>query len=335
MTGSASVRVGITACRVTTRNTATMPRRRVIGNLVGIAIGLVGLGFVVVRLASDWPAVTDSLGDADWWLLVYALLVGLVGMTIIGLNWRVILRDLGASTGSVRSNLHQYFVGQLGKYVPGGIWPVVGRAEMAHRGGTNRAAAYAGTLLSLAATYLAALLTAALFAASALVRGERIGWWGWLLLVVPVGLMALHPRVLTWGVQLMSRLAGREISLQVPTWSKSVWMVSRHIPAWLAISFATFLVSAALEGGATFDQVGVATCVSWFLGFVVIGLPGGIGVREAVFVSLIGSAVGDSVGATVALLARIVFIAVDLVGAGVSTGVHWSTSSETPRSDRG
>lgn len=302
----------------------TGTRQRVTG-LVGIAIGLVGLVFVIIRLGQDWDAVTNALSSARWPLVLIAVVVGIAGMTTIGLNWHWMLRDAGGASVHPRASLHQYFVGQLGKYVPGGVWPIVGRAEMAHRGGTSRTAAYGSTLLSLASTYLAALMTAAGFMAVVGVRGGGSNWAVWLVLVVPIGLLMLHPQVVSRVVSVVSRISGRTLDLPIASWSRSVTIVLFHLPAWLAISGATYLVSQALDGGVSFDRIGVATCAAWFLGFVVIGLPGGLGVREAVFVALVAP-MDPAIAAAVALVSRVVFVVVDLAGAGLSTGWHLSRS---------
>ncbi|MFP4555107.1 MAG: lysylphosphatidylglycerol synthase domain-containing protein [Actinomycetota bacterium] len=296
----------------------TATRRRITG-FIGIAIGLLGLVFVIIRLARDWDVVTDALAAARWPLVFLALVVVIAGMTIIGLNWHSMLRDAGGPSAPQRASLHQYFVGQLGKYVPGGVWPIVGRAEMAHRGGASRTAAYGSTLLSLGSTYLASLMTAATFMAIVGLRGGGSSWAVWLVLVVPIGLLLLHPQVVSRVVSLVSRVFGRTLDLPIASWQRSVTIVVLHLPAWLAISAATYLVSQALGGGASFDRIGVATCVAWFLGFVVIGLPGGLGVREAVFVALT-TPMDPAIAAAVALVSRVVFVVVDLVGAGLSTG---------------
>jgi uncharacterized membrane protein YbhN (UPF0104 family) len=60
------------------------------------------------------------------------------------------------------------------------------------------------------------------------------------------------------------------------------------------------------------------TSASWFVGFVVIGVPGGIGIREAVFTSLATGLIGSPAAVSLALMSRLVFIAVDVVGAGAS-----------------
>ena len=278
---------------------------------------------MVVRLAHDWTMVTNAVSMARWHMILAAIGLGICGMTTIGLNWHWMLRDQGVESGDRRSSLHQYFVGQLGKYVPGGIWPIVGRAEMASRGGAGRAAAYASTLLSLASTYLASLMTAAVFMAIVGIGGGGSSWAVWVVLLVPVGIVLLHPSVVSKVVGLATRIWGRRLDLPVASWGRAVSIVLLHLPAWAAISAATYLVSEALGGGVGFGQIGVATCVAWFLGFAVIGLPGGLGVREAVFVGLVVP-MDPAIAAAVALVARLVFIAVDLVGAGLSTGWHLS-----------
>ncbi len=64
-----------------------------------------------------------------------------------------------------------------------------------------------------------------------------------------------------------------------------------------------------------------ATCVSWIAGFVIIGLPGGLGVREAVFISLMTAPLGAGLAVSVAVISRVVSVAVDLLGAAISVPV--------------
>lgn len=304
-----------------------MARQRVSG-LFGVVVGLVGLAFVVFRLAQDWTAVADSVAAARWPMVLGAVGLGIFGMTTIGLNWHWMLRDLGVKEAHPRSSLHQYFVGQLGKYVPGGIWPIVGRAEMAYRGGAGRAAAYASTLLSLASTYLASLMVSALFVAVVGLRGGGSSWAVWVILLVPLGVLLLHPSIVSAVVGWVAQISGRALDLPIASWQRAVTLVVFHFPAWLAISGATFLVSEALGGGAALDRIGVATCVAWFLGFIVVGLPGGLGVREAVFVALVAP-MDPAIAAAVALISRVVFVAVDLMGAALSTGWHLGSQRNT------
>ena len=58
-----------------------------------------------------------------------------------------------------------------------------------------------------------------------------------------------------------------------------------------------------------------ATPVSWVVGFIVVGAPGGLGVREATFAAILAGAVPPGVAPAVAIVARVVFMGVDTLGA--------------------
>ena len=122
-----------------------------LANIVGLAIGIAGLAFVGVRIARDWDQITETLRSAQPAWLVAAVVAGLVSMAIIGVNWLALIRRRGHAHLAVRG-LSWFFTGQLGKYVPGGIWPVVGQAELAGRGGADRRSAYLATASSMTFT---------------------------------------------------------------------------------------------------------------------------------------------------------------------------------------
>jgi uncharacterized membrane protein YbhN (UPF0104 family) len=72
---------------------------------------------------------------------------------------------------------------------------------------------------------------------------------------------------------------------------------------------------------APFAQIAFASAVSWAAGFLAIPAPGGIGVRESVFVLTSGMASQDAAAA--ALLARVAFVVAD--GAGAAVSAAWMT----------
>jgi hypothetical protein len=298
---------------------------------VGLAVAVLGVFFVGRELVRSWDEVRDAIADANPGLLLLALLVGATGFLVIGLGWRRCLAALG-SHPPARDALHWYYVGQLGKYVPGGIWNVVGRGEMARRGGVPASIGYGSTVLSLGLTYLAAILTVALALVAGAAGREGGWWWQPVLALLPLGVLALHPRVVEAVLRLARRVSRRELAIPVPRWGVSVGLLVWHVPAWLAIGAATWLVAVALDPGAPdFRNLLFATVLSWVVGFLVVPAPGGIGVREAVFVAAATSLSSPGVAAAVAVVARVLFIVVDLSGAGLSTAAARRTRPEPAR----
>lgn len=269
----------------------------------------------MVRAITDqWSVVRSSLADARPAWLVAALLCAATAMVTVALPWRTALRILGAVADRA-SIVAWYFMGEIGKYMPGGVWPVVGRGELAFRGGVPRASAYASVALSLGALYLAGMLAVAALLPLHL-GGDHGAAALWVLLLLPAGVAVLHPRPLGWLVRRLGKLLGRDLLIEVPPWSASMRLVARYLPSWVLIGTATWCVARAFDPGASWSTVAPAAILSWIVGFVSVPVPGGIGVREAAFVALVGT-IPTGVRATVAVAARLCFILVDAAGAAL------------------
>jgi uncharacterized membrane protein YbhN (UPF0104 family) len=287
-------------------------RATAVSGFVGLALAVIAVVFVLRTLLRDRDQIGDALAEAaTGWLLV-AFGVAAIGMLLIALPWRRAMRLVGGDLplGQV---VARYFVGEIGKYVPGGVWPILGRGELARRHGVRRTAAYGSVALSLAALYLAAMFVVVALLPALLSGDDGSGPVG-VVLLLPVGLVALHPRVLEALVRLVERAARRSITVELPAWRESVWLVALYVPAWLAIGTATWVVARALDPGAELLQVGAAAVLSWIVGFVLVPVPGGVGVREAAFVAAAGS-LDPGIAAATAVAARATFVLVDALGA--------------------
>ena len=124
--------------------------RRAVLLVVGVAAALAGAAFVVRRLVDEWSASRHLLADASPAWLALAWVLAAAGMVAVAVGWRRVLATLGAPVRVGRA-VPWYFAGEITKYVPGLVWPVIGRAELARRGGVRRPTAYASVAASLAA----------------------------------------------------------------------------------------------------------------------------------------------------------------------------------------
>src|SRR3954451_9927128 len=154
------------------------------------------VGFVALAVAlavwalwSRWPQVVSAAHRLDATHLVLAVLATLLNAVLTGLGWRALLADLGARL-PLRLAARVFFVGQIGKYVPGSLWPMVVQAELAKRHVARRstvAATFVLLLLSGATALLVVLVTLPLTPGHG---GRTVLWVA--LLVVPV-VALLHP----------------------------------------------------------------------------------------------------------------------------------------------
>ena len=287
-------------------------RRRLarVGSVAGLLVGVAGVVFVVRTLAARSDEVADAWSTLEAPRLVVSVALGVAAMWWIGRLWAGLL---GSSDLPARRTMAWYFTGQLGKYVPGGIWPVVGRSEMAVRGGVPRPAAYSATALSMTTTYLAAGFAGGI--------GSLLSWTYPLLGAAAVtGTVAA---VLLAGTSAVRRIAARVLARfgTPPSSATLARLALAHLPTWVLVSLATQVTASAFGADIGWAHMLCAASLSWLAGFVVVGVPGGIGVREAAFCVLVSPSVPAGLAVSVALAARVVFIVVDVAAAVVAGAI--------------
>lgn len=287
----------------------------------GVLLAVVALGFLVNTVIGSWDEVSDALAEADAKWVLLSVAAAIAAMTAIAIGW---WRTLGALDAHVPlpSVIARYYVGEIGKYLPGSLWPLIGRGELAARTGVARPIAYGSVGVSLIALYLAA----GLFVVALLpfLGGDGDATPLWPLLSIPIGIALLATGLLDRLRGLAERMLRREIDLQFPSPGASARLVATYLPSWLLVGTATWAMTRALVPDAAFAPVVGAATLSWLAGFVAVPVPGGVGVREAVFVAAVPD-LTTAVATTVALAVRLVFVLVD--AAGWAAGSAWLASN--------
>lgn len=286
--------------------------KRALVRVGGVTVAVVALGLCAYALARDWDRVSTSLANADPSLMVLSVVLGAGSMISLAVLWARCLAALGA-VAPTRSVVGWYFAGELGKYLPGGVWQLIGRSELARRmGGIPRPTAYTSTMMAYATMCLGAAFVCGLASPFLALgpEGTSLAWFfAPAVVLVP---LSVHPRVVGAAASLVARLTRRRLSVQALPWHRSIALVAWSLPAWLLLGAASAAVAAALdvEGGLT--RVALAAIAAWIIGFLAIPVPAGAGVREVSFLVLSGLAAGPAVA--VAVLARASLLVVDAVG---------------------
>lgn len=138
--------------------TVRSPRRTAIDLTVKIAFGVAALSFGVIFVTTRWSSLSAALIQATPGWIVAAFLFGILGQWAGVLGFRAVL---AASSRwlPVIDVAEVFFVSQLGKYIPGSVWPIVAVTEMCRKYGiARRAAAIAGLLALLFSIVTGALL---------------------------------------------------------------------------------------------------------------------------------------------------------------------------------
>jgi glycosyltransferase 2 family protein len=286
------------------------PIRSVI-RVVGAVVALAAIGLCAHALVDNWSNIRPALAHANGGWLAAGLAASAGCTTGLGVLWWRCLR-LFQVHAHPRDAVAWFFGGELGKYVPGGVWQLLGRAELAQRGGLRRSTVYATTLIAYGAMLIGAAVTCGGLAPFAAANGSRLRWFWLVLVLVPLGIAAAHPAVSGRLLRLGSKLTKGRLDLTAPPWHRMIGLMGWSIPSWLLLGASSCAVTAALGYHQYLPRIAFAAVAAWTVGFLAVPVPAGAGVREVTFVALSGLPSGPAVA--VAALARLLLIVVDAAG---------------------
>jgi uncharacterized membrane protein YbhN (UPF0104 family) len=283
------------------------------------------VGFLVVALAlavtyvwRDRDEIADAWARLDAWSVLLAGALSLANVALSGASWRAVLGDLGSRL-PWRAAARVFFVGQLGRYIPGTVFQFVAQAELARDHGVPRRR----TGSALAVALLVSLTTASLLVAGVLplaLHGREIGGWewtGWLRWLTPLLLVLLVPRVINPLLTYLLKVA-RQDPLEHPvSWRGLLASAGWALASWTAVGLQVFVLSQAVgvswpTGSALALAIG-GYALAWIVGFLVILAPAGAGARELVLGAVVALATGSGAAAVVVLGSRVLLTLADLV----------------------
>src|SRR5829696_2922890 len=239
-----------------------MTRHKILTTL-RVVIAVVTLAAVVYAVVRNWADVSVYLDQISWSTFLWATLAAALGTWLTMIGWKTLLRDLG-------SDLHMapasgvYFVGQLGKYLPGSLWSVLVQADIAsHLKVPRRRTAVTG-LLALGLALLTGLLVG-LPAASFLITRASSGFDWWLLLGIPILVVLCVPQLLNALIARMLRILKREPLEQELSAGAVLRAVALFILVWVAFGVHTLLLARAVAGDAPHPDLTTASMTGYAL----------------------------------------------------------------------
>ena len=258
--------------------------------LAGLAIVL----FAARSLARNWVELRSQ--PLDWsvrpgWLLLSAAVIWLMYAVLI-VAWRVMLSAWGQRLGGWEA-ARIWTVSSLGKYLPGKVWAIAGMAVMSQR------AALAAYSKAFEAAHPGARAALALMVAGALIG---------------VGLL-LWPPLLR---RLLGFAAPGSVADRTPSAHGIMFGILANLIAWLGYGTALWLLARGLLPGVRLEWLPAVAvfAASYLAGFLALFAPGGIGVREGLFILMLQQPLGIGAATALALASRLLLTITEL-GAAV------------------
>jgi len=234
--------------------------------------------------------------------------------------WHWITRRLGVHVRFPRAMAYWSY-SALGKYVPGKVALVAGRLHFYHRDGKP---------IRLVAIAFWVDVACGMLSAAAVVIAVFLGYRSAPTLY-PLGIavggavalvLASHPRVIEWGLNLLMRILRRPTFTIGLRYRDILKIVLVDCADWWLLGFAFYLMirSIAPEEALLFPVVVAAYLLASVAGFASLIAPAGLGVREGILVLCLQSTIPAALAVLVSYSARVWATVGDLLFVSVAWG---------------
>ncbi len=285
---------------------------------------VVVFGFLVLTVVSQWAEIKDKGVHFHvlWLIPAFVVLPGFYALSALG--WYLILRFLGYRIGLGRA---QVAWGQplLARYVPGSVLYVLGRLLLSERAGVPRRITIASIVYEQAISATSAIGVAAYFLIGHPdLEGQPLRWA--VLLLIPIAIGVLHPRIFGPLADRVLRAFGREPLPAVISLRGVIALLAFYALNWGVVALGIYCVARSVSS-IPFSEVltvGSAQAVGYVAALLTIVAPAGLGIRDAAFAWAVKVAVPSgsfAIGSLIAIAVRGVLTVVELVFVGVVTAL--------------
>jgi hypothetical protein len=257
-----------------------------------VAVGItVAIFYWILRpITRNWHSVYTLVWQVSVWR--FAVASGMFAIFLFlfrALVWRRILHEFGFKL-PVAAATRIWSTSELARYLPGIVWQVVGRIYLVKPYGVRGSICSVSQVLELAIFLLANILVAVaclLYFGIKQLEGAAESWVYAAIALIPVLLVLLHPRVFYGTTDRVMKMLGKPVIANRIGGARLTGMLGWNIVGLLWQSLALYVLLAAVLD-LKLDwwwMLAGAYCLAWTAGFLAVWAPGGIGVRELVFMT--------------------------------------------------
>jgi len=289
-------------------------KRRILHALLQVLTVAVVAWFIIRHVRRHWPALAERDWSPDWTMLALSVVAVLASLLYWGMVWAVQVRLAGVRAGFRRATAGALVAG-LGKYLPGKVWSVLGRAYFLKQDGVPMRKGGALALLSQFSMLVADAIVG-LWALPLLMGGD----YAWVIPAVIAtaagGLLIMHPRLYLALVNLGLRLTRRQ--------PLDMTLSFRQVLLWILLAMTTTLTSAgafavlimafAPMGWAHLPALIGGLALARLIGLLALFAPAGLGVREGILMLVLPAIVGVEAAIVISLVSRLWYTLAEVAG---------------------
>ncbi|MDW7774287.1 MAG: lysylphosphatidylglycerol synthase domain-containing protein [Desulfobulbaceae bacterium] len=284
--------------------------------LLVYSLVIIIFSFLFIHLRNNWDVIYQIQWGAHpiYLLLHFVLMFGVFFIFVSGWKYLMSIHDVNLPLRVIANN---WLVSNLGKYIPGKLFMIAGRVELAHKFGVRRLVSFNAFVIENALMVFAAIP----FLLLSLLNGFNIFNNQTYIIAFIVFFISLvvfaKPQWIIWFLSFLCEKFRHEPITTELKFRNMLSLFAIYFTGWLLYGVAGMFLAYALivpESVSSIKLI-VSFVASWVIGYLSFLTPGGLGVRELVLVGLLAPDIPNAHAITLALIARLTWTVVELSGA--------------------
>jgi len=282
---------------------------------ISYILAIIILGLSAYYFIYNWKSVSA----VHWWenpgILSIHIFLLLLTFILFVIGWYSILITTGSYVG-IKVAGFTWLTSNVGKYIPGKVFMVAGRIALLSQFGLRKSVA-AGNII-----WEHVILVLAAIPFSLFILFNDAGDFSYKIFAATICVLilmlsiALNPIIIQRLINLLLRIF-KQPSLEMVLERKAIFkLLSLYLLIWIVygLSGVTLAYAFGFEGRVPMLLLFNVYIFSWFIGFISMITPGGIGIREGVLILMISPYIPVAELIVFALLARMTWIITELFG---------------------
>ena len=290
--------------------------------ILGYLVGLLSFYYIYVSISRSglsWSKLNDSIQASDYWLLLISLVLYIIIMLIGGGIWSWLVHVFSPeSEQKIDKVVLVHAKSNLAKYLPGNFMHFVGRNVLGSNLGYKHSSLILATMFELMYSIFFGVVIVLLLNFLNLTQINFIGMLnvnidGYLFEISIIVLVIML--LLLFKNKIISFVNNYELIKQIKKTFAKGFII--YTIAYMILGFCNFFIFIALtDTNVTYldyFNILVVYLISWLFGLIIPGLPGGLGVREAIYISILSPVYGLYTITLLALMLRVINIIGDIL----------------------
>jgi len=307
--------------------------RLLINSIKTILVAIV-LYVVYQKLSENWAEVVNYSWTLNFPLLIFSIIIHLLTFLLFSKVWCILIRAFGYDV-PLKYAFKISYITNLGRYIPGKIWPVIGMVYLAKKININEEVSITSWIVaqiftippSLLAGFMCIVISPEIMTSDIL---QFLNFWVYLaiafIIVFSILIIVIPNKILSLFNILLKKIGRQEIHFKISI-KTALAVYLGYTICWLCYGAAFWLFISSITGNQSLPVLPTvgSFILAYQLGYLAFFAPGGIGVRELVLTAILTPYLG-SITAGIAIAARLWNMVVEIIAATIAWFIKFSNN---------